>query len=76
MIRVLFSAAVLFFEGFTASSFVFFGVEAAGFAAAGECGGFTTFDNKIERCDSIYIFLCYFFAVSYNYHSWCAAVTA
>ena len=34
MIRVLFSAVLLFFEGFTASSFVFFGIRAAGFAAA------------------------------------------
>ena len=72
----LFSAVVVFFHGFAASSFIFIGLTAAGFAAAGECGGFTTFDNKIERCFSIDVFLCYFFAVSYNYRSWCAAVAA
>ncbi len=64
------------FSAVAASSFIFFGLRAAGFAAAGECGGFTTFDNKIERRISIDICLCYFFAVSYNYRSWCAAVAA
>jgi len=34
MIRVLFSAMLLFFEGFTASSFVFFGITSVGFATA------------------------------------------
>ena len=70
----LFSAVVMFFHGFASSSFIFIGLTAAGFSAAGECGGFTTFDNKKERCCIIDVFLCYFLAVSYNCRSFCVAV--
>ena len=59
MIRVLFSAVVVvFFHGFAASSFIFIGLTASGFAAAGECGGFTTFDNKIENKIEFIIRVC------------------